>query len=274
MAHASHVYSNHDYEYLWVFCLEMKFLVIGDSCLDRFVYGKCERMCPEGPVPVFEPLGGTTNGGMAKNVQANVEALGIKCDIITNKNEIEKKRYVDKKTNQLLLRVDIEDETTDFFNYRTVEYSKYDAVIVSDYNKGFLSDFDISRICLEHNNVFFDTKRLLKCDLPRSLKFLKINEYELQQNPRLQLKIGTGPSTICRETNQIIVTHGAKGCWYAGKMYPPPKKVVAQDLSGAGDTFMAALAVAVTQGTSTEGSIKFANECACKVVAKRGVTTI
>jgi len=31
----------------------MKFLVIGDSCTDRFVYGSCDRLCPEAPVPVL-----------------------------------------------------------------------------------------------------------------------------------------------------------------------------------------------------------------------------
>ena len=69
----------------------MKFLVIGDSCTDIFIYGKCERICPEAPVPVFTPTGATRNGGMAKNVQANVIALGIECDVITNQNVIEYK---------------------------------------------------------------------------------------------------------------------------------------------------------------------------------------
>ena len=98
----------------------MKFLVIGDSCTDKFIYGQCDRICPEGPVPVFEPVGGTSNGGMAKNVRANIEALGVECDIVTQKNETEKKRFVDKKTNQLLLRVDVVDRATDFFNYKDV----------------------------------------------------------------------------------------------------------------------------------------------------------
>ena len=59
-----------------------------------------------------------------------------------------------------------------------------------------------------------------------------------------------------------------------GKVYPPPKRVVAQDLSGAGDTFLAALAVSMTIEGDAETAIKFANECATKVVSKRGVATI
>ena len=66
----------------------MKFLVIGDSCIDKFIYGSCERICPEAPVPVFNPLSSTENMGMAGNVKNNLEALGIECDIITNKEKI------------------------------------------------------------------------------------------------------------------------------------------------------------------------------------------
>ena len=50
----------------------MKFLAIGDSCTDVFVYGRCDRICPEAPVPVFTPVKTKTNGGMAANVQSNV----------------------------------------------------------------------------------------------------------------------------------------------------------------------------------------------------------
>ena len=118
----------------------MKFLVIGDSCTDIFVYGVCDRMCPEAPVPVFNPAHTTSNGGMAKNTQANVQAHDIQCDIITNANLIEKIRYVDKKTNQMLLRIDKNDKTSEQFNYNEVPYDEYDAVIISDYDKGFLKD--------------------------------------------------------------------------------------------------------------------------------------
>ena len=59
-----------------------------------------------------------------------------------------------------------------------------------------------------------------------------------------------------------------------GKTYPPPEKIIAQDLSGAGDTFLAALAVSMTRVGNAETAIEYANECASKVVAKRGVRTV
>ena len=52
----------------------MKILVIGDSCIDKFIYGSCERICPEAPVPVFNPLSSTENIGMAGNVKNNLES--------------------------------------------------------------------------------------------------------------------------------------------------------------------------------------------------------
>ena len=54
----------------------MKFLVIGDSCIDIFIYGEIERIAPEAPVPIIRPIDKVENDGMAKNVRNNVRALG------------------------------------------------------------------------------------------------------------------------------------------------------------------------------------------------------
>ena len=75
----------------------MKVLVIGDSCKDVFIYGDIERISPEAPIPVFKPTHEESNGGMAKNVANNVEALDMHLYTITNKNCIIKKRYVDAR---------------------------------------------------------------------------------------------------------------------------------------------------------------------------------
>ena len=114
-----------------------KILVIGDSCTDVFIYGDIERICPEAPVPVFNPTHQTENGGMAKNVVANLEALGCDVDLITNPNDIKKIRYVDNRSNQMVLRVDEHDycEPVERKYVNTfVCNKKYDAVIISDYN--------------------------------------------------------------------------------------------------------------------------------------------
>lgn len=255
----------------------MKFLVIGDSCTDKFVYGRCERICPEAPVPVFVPVKEKTNGGMAANVQANVRALDVDCDLITHSNEILKTRFVDIKTNQMLLRIDENDESEDKFDYKGILWGEYDAVLMSNYGKGFLRRCAARDVCQYHDNVYLDSNKVkLDCDLPVNLKFLKINEYELEVNPHLKhhLVPDKGNPSAYNRPDQIIVTYGHKGCKYMGKMYSPPERVVAQDLSGAGDTFLAALAVSMTRVGDAETAINFANECATKVVSKRGVATV
>ena len=165
----------------------MKFLAIGDSCTDRFVYGKCERICPEAPVPVFNPVNIVESGGMAQNVQANVEALNVDCDVVTHTDEILKTRYVDIKTNQMLVRVDEDDFTEEEFKIKEIDFSKYDAVLVSDYGKGFLKKGSVREICLEHENVFFNTKKRMLVDIPRNIRFVQLNKYELELNPGLSL---------------------------------------------------------------------------------------
>ena len=95
----------------------MKILVIGDSCTDVFVYGSCGRLCPEAPIPVFNPSKTITNQGMAGNVVENLRALGVrKTELITNNEQIIKTRYVETKSNQMLLRVDGNDKVSNTFD--------------------------------------------------------------------------------------------------------------------------------------------------------------
>ena len=52
-------------------------LVIGDSCTDKFVYGKCERICPEAPVPVADLVWKSIADGMAGNVKRQFELISF-----------------------------------------------------------------------------------------------------------------------------------------------------------------------------------------------------
>jgi len=112
----------------------MKILVIGDSCIDVFRYGKVNRLAPEAPVAVIIPQSEVSNPGMAGNVVRNIEVLGGKVDFITNENEIKKIRYVCSKYNHLLLRVD-EGDKCDLIHpnaLKNIKWSEYDAVVISD----------------------------------------------------------------------------------------------------------------------------------------------
>tara|TARA_S200002703_G_scaffold91620_1_gene79122 strand:+ start:10184 stop:10918 length:735 start_codon:yes stop_codon:yes gene_type:complete len=239
-------------------------LVIGETCRDVFVYCDSTRLCPEAPVPVLNIVDQRENPGMAGNVRRNIESLsGKTIDIVTNSNwyEITKTRYVHRESNHMFFRVD----TTQLIpklNIKDINF-EYDVIVISDYNKGFLTKEDIRYICRNHKNVFIDTKKILG-DWIQDAKFIKINDYEYRNSeayltPDIEKK--------------IIHTMGGKGCEFAGKRYPT-KKVEVKDLSGAGDTFIAGLVVKYIETEDIEMSIKFANQCASKVVTQKGVAIV
>ena len=243
-----------------------KILIIGDSCIDEFVYGKSDRLCPEAPVPVFIPNNITRNGGMAQNVFENIQSIYENVDIITTLNQTTKTRYIEQWNNHMFLRVDSKKINNERIqNLESIDFSKYGIIIISDYNKGFLLNSDIEYICNHHNNVLIDTKKILG-DYCINAKFIKINEIELQNNISAYVNMDDFK-------NSLIVTLGSKGCRYKETIYPVDK-VVVKDLSGAGDTFMAALAVKYIITKDIDKSIKFANDCATKVVQLKGVNTI
>mgnify|MGYP003127312980 FL=1 len=246
-----------------------KVLVIGDSCKDIFVYGDIHRVCPEAPVPVFNPTHQTENDGMAKNVVRNLEALGCNVKLISNNNSIKKIRYVDKRSNQMVLRVD-ENDTCRSINDDELKYVEkqgetFDAVIVSDYCKGFLDEGDIHHIADKCNNVFLDTKKFLG-DWCKHINFIKINEFEHKKNFE---RIPNYPDMV----DKLIITQGKKGCMFKETMFPT-EEVPVKDVSGAGDTFLAGLVCKYIKTKDIKKSIRFAQECTMKVVQKHGVTTI
>ena len=243
----------------------MKILVIGDSCVDIFRYGKVERIAPEAPVPIIVPERETSNPGMAGNVVANLKALGAEVDFITNKTEIRKIRYVCSKYNHLLLRVDENDicEKIDIVPFKT---GIYNAVIISDYCKGFLTEEDIEIISKSFDcPIFLDTKKILG-NWAHNIDFIKINYHEYERNKEI-LK------NDLILNNKTIVTRGKYGCDYQTKNYPTVD-VPVKDVSGAGDTFLSGLVIEYARSKDINKAIQFAQECTTIVIQKSGVSTI
>jgi len=242
-----------------------KIVVIGDSCTDVFIYGDVQRIAPEAPVPILIPKRETSNPGMAANVVANLEALGAKVDLITNTNDIRKVRYVDDRYNQMVLRVDENDKCKRYHggNYDT---SGYDAVIISDYCKGFLTEKDIELFSKNAKcPVFLDTKKFLG-EWCNNIDFIKINGFEHQKNYEILPKY---PYL----NKKLIVTQGSKGCTHKGVTYPVVN-VPVKDVSGAGDTFIAGLVFEYVKCNDVKKSIHFAQQCTTIVVQKSGVATL
>ena len=251
----------------------IKILLIGESCLDEYVYGHCDRICPEAPAICFKTNGKIESGlGMAGNVMSNIKSMRpeFNVDIITNLDStIIKRRFIDKRYNSIVFRQDI----NDFCNRIEIdkyEYSNYDAVIFSDYCKGFLQEVDISNILKRTDKQslsFIDTKKKIG-DFINGVNFLKINNKEFTENVTDINKI--------KNTCQIIVTKGDRGALHIDKnkeiLYETPK-IDVRDVCGAGDTFLAGLVIKYIETKDVPQSIKFANECSSKVVSKFGVST-
>ena len=254
----------------------MRVLVIGDSCEDVFVYGDITRISPEAPIPVFVPSHTEKNNGMARNVSHNVESLEMHISTITNKNGIVKRRYVDNRSGQMVLRVDEHDYCEridkkvleDIRNNKCKPYfsgeTKVDAIIISDYCKGFLEEDDIQFICENNDNVFVDTKKKLGKWIEFA-NFIKINELEYKKNHELLSDKGF--------EEKLIVTLGGKGCRWNGKDFTV-EEVPVKDVSGAGDTFLAGLVRGYLDTQDIEKAIEFAQKCTTIVVQKHGVATV
>lgn len=243
-----------------------KILVIGESCRDVFVYCDVNRIAPAIPVPVLNIKFQTENGGMAQNVFRNISSIHSLCDIETNERwtEVTKTRYMHDETNHAFFRVDSSTKINRI-NLDLNKINKYAMIVIADYDKGFLSEEDIQLICENHDLVLLDTKKPLG-SWCKQAKFIKINDYE----HRRSIEFIKNNEDVA---SKIIHTKGGDGCFYKGKRFPV-NKIEVKDSSGAGDSFMSAFAVKYLTDANVEESIKYANECASRVVTKRGVSII
>jgi D-beta-D-heptose 7-phosphate kinase/D-beta-D-heptose 1-phosphate adenosyltransferase len=229
---------------------QLKILLIGDSCTDEYVYGTCERLNPEAPVPILRFNRKETTKGMAWNVRENLMSFGIEVFILTNKESIIKTRYIDEKSNQHILRVD-DEGVCDPMDYELPE-DEYDALVISDYDKGFLTEKKIQELVDWFDGpVFIDSK---KTKLPKKDCYLKINEIE---------------SKLLKGYKNLIVTKGAGGADYNKVNYPGEKTKIV-DVVGAGDTFLSALVYFYLLCGRIEEAIPYANKAAAIAVQNFG----
>jgi bifunctional ADP-heptose synthase (sugar kinase/adenylyltransferase) len=240
-----------------------KILVVGESCTDKFVYCDAIRLAPDLPVPVLQIVRETSNPGMAANVFRNISVHVDDVNLITNPNyeQVTKTRYMHESSNHMFIRVDSTHEFKEL-NLDVLDFN-HEIIVISDYNKGFLSDDAIQKICENHPNVFLDTKKKLG-KWAEKAAFIKINDYEFRKSTPFLNEV---------LKNKIIHTMGSRGCEFKGRIYPVESREV-RDTSGAGDSFMAALVVKYAQTSDIEQSIIYANEMASEVVQHRGVGVI
>lgn len=251
--------------------MNKKVLIIGEFCEDRFVYGTCSRLNPEAPTPVFIPNKEESNMGMAGNTCQNLKHLGFDVDYPFECDQlvIKKNRYVDEVSNYILLRVDTGEEHIQEMTHERVkelEIETFDAVVVSDYNKGLVDSLFLKKLfkeCDKHDvPSFIDTKKNISGEWSTYVSYIKINEVEYEANSKEVLNKF--------HKDQLIVTLGNKGCRYMDEIYPT-ENVEVRDVVGAGDTFLAGLVYGYLKNNDIKEGIKIANILASNVVTKRGV---
>jgi len=232
----------------------MKVLLIGDSCEDRYFYGDVKRLNPEAPVPILEYRRGVTSKGMVWNVRENLRSFGVEVYTSTHPEEIIKTRYIDEKSNQQIMRYDEEPKIEPLsFDFPTEWNNLYDALVISDYDKGFLTTEKIFELTSRFvGPVFIDSK---KTNLP-SDAYIKINELEYER------------MAYCNYEN-LIITRGGDGAEYKGDLYPA-EKVNVFDVVGAGDTFLATLTYGYLKYGRIDKAIPLANKAAAVAVSHRG----
>ena len=299
----------------------LRILVVGDVMLDHYIWGDATRISPEAPVPVVDIARDSWTAGGAANVALNIASLGARCTVagyigkdtdgerlteILHRKKIatvatpgEGPTIVKTRVmvqHQQLCRLDREAPPT---AYRVQgaqaqallakKISACDAVILSDYAKGVLTDELVARTSdlARHAGKFIALDPKPK----RQLQFWGLDLITPNKRESLQLAgIELPPHSpfpaaeVCTRlheryaTKNVVITLGEEGMLLSAngkivKTIPTAAREV-YDVSGAGDTALAALVLALAAGATLENAAHFANAAAGVVVGKLGTATV
>lgn len=242
-------------------------LLIGDTCIDVYQYGIVDRISPEAPVPIIKITHQEEKPGMASNVKCNLEAFGLNVYAVTGEPST-KTRMIDSRSRQHVLRIDNDVISAPFSPsiefLRTIVQGEYDVIVISDYNKGFITYQFVEELALiSPAMVFIDSK---KTDLARFNRcIIKVNEHEYHNRTSTP--------------DNLIVTRGNLGAEYIQNKLGLEQRFVGKrvevvDVCGAGDTFLAALVAQFLNTGSIEEGIIYANRAAAIAVQHSGVYTL
>ena len=305
---------------------KINILIIGDMVADVYLKGNISRVSREAPVLVLEHAGEKVVPGGAANVVHNVATLGGQAfavgligndkaggglrDILNNKNVettgliVEENRPTITKTriiaggsatvSQQIVRIDQEVKASilkqseeSFINILKQVIDKIDAVVLSDYGSGMLSDKIRSFIiesCQEKNiKTIVDSRYdILKFE---GVSFVKQNEAEAAKAVGFELTNEDAVVTAGKilleklQAEGIIISRGEQGMSLIqdnGEIHhiPVVDKSEVFDVSGAGDTAVAAFILAIASGAKPVEATKIANFAAGIAVRKLGTATV
>ncbi len=299
----------------------LRILVVGDVMLDHYIWGDATRISPEAPVPVVDIARDSWTAGGAANVALNIASLGASCTVAGfigtddagarlttilhskriatiatpgNAPTILKTRVLVQ--HQQLCRLDREAPPIAYHlapakaeTLLAKEIAACDAVILSDYAKGILTDEVVARV----TKLAQAAGKFIALDPKpkRSLTFYGLDLITPNKREALQLAgIEPLPHTpfpaadVCAKlhalyaTKNLVITLGEEGMLLSAngkirKTIPTAAREV-YDVSGAGDTSLAALVLALAAGATLETAAHFANAAAGVVVGKLGTATV
>ena len=296
----------------------MRVLVLGDVMIDEYTYVQTSRRAPEASMPVWDVVREERRLGGAANVANNVKALGgddvdvFLCGIggldiyeIARSQNIDtrllcagktmvKHRYVDQD-GKYLFRCDNftkfkQDAVNEFCNRSAgiiENMPKFDAVVVSDYDKGSIDEMTVCMLLqrpddglgfeFKYDPIVVDSKRR-DLSIFEGASVIKLNESEFAAQQ---------PGVPAKHCKNLVVTRGSnsttlfqydleKSSDYKYVIHSedfPVERVRAVDVTGCGDTHTAAMAFSLMKNPGdVRAAVKFANACARNVVQKFGTS--
>lgn len=291
-----------------------KILVVGDLMLDRYWFGEVNRISPEAPVPIVRVVKKEDRLGGAGNVARNVVSLGAQATLLgvvgvdeggerllkiaedmginavlsmdQQINTTLKMRILGRK--QQMLRVDFEHPPTEY-SLRDVHSNleallpEHDILVLSDYAKGVLKDVDrIISLAGRHNKPVLVDPKGNDYSVYSHANLLTPNQLEMSQavgswktEAELLQKAQALREKLSLEA--LLVTRSEKGMTLFaddGVHHVNAQAKEVFDVSGAGDTVLATMAVTRAAGMAWSESIKWANKAGGIVVAKLGTSIV
>lgn len=240
-----------------------KVLVIGDLIIDRYIYGTSTRLSPEAPVPVVKQQHVEQSLGGAGLVYSNLKNLGVDVTLYQHSQPSSLKTRI-ICDGHYVTRYDADvsaDGEAVLANIIKEDFSQYDYVILSDYNKGVL---DESKQIINHLNTF-NCKVIVD---PKDHADHYLGAWLVKPNYKEFRDFG-----FDKWQHNIIVTNADKNviATIDDIVYDIPVDTVeVADVTGAGDCFLAAFVYGLSRKYDYETCLKIAIKGSRVSVKKQG----
>ena len=273
--------------------------VTGDMIIDEYIYGTTTRISPEAPVPIVDLTSRERRWGGVGNVYNNIASVYYTARLACYKDEYNADLFTDNpnhtffhthkiplktrimSNNRYMSRIDDEEYIKDSKledNILELWNTNSGIIVLSDYNKGSIKN-PLEFIKKTKSKVLVDPK--LSLDNYKGAHILKPNRKEFEdyvgvcKTPK-ELMAKAQLTRDHLELEHLVVTLGEDGVLLVGDTIEHYESQVEEvfDVTGAGDTFMAGLALGTEAGMSISASTRAANKLAGIAVSHNGTYTI